>query len=236
MSNELLWFIVLLVNFVFILSFYRILGKLGLYLWMPIAVIFANIEVIKTVEIFGVTATLGNIIFATSFLATDILSENYSKKDAYRAVLVGFMVLIVMSVLMTFAIQFAPAESDFAHEHLKAIFSLMPRIALASVIAFLISQTHDVWAYHFWKKRFPAVKYIWIRNNASTIVSQLIDSTIFCLVAFVGIFSGRVLVEIIITTYLMKIMVSVCDTPCVYIAERWFRKGKIKEVSLIASE
>ena len=229
MSNELLWLIVLLVNFIFILSFYRILGKLGLFVWVPISVIIANIEVLKTVEIFGITSTLGNIIYATSFLATDILSENYSKRDAYKAVLVGFMVLIVMTALMTFAVQFAPAESDFAHEHLKAIFSLMPRIALASVVAFLISQSHDVWAYHFWKGKFPAVKHIWIRNNASTIVSQLIDSAVFCLIAFAGMFETRILIEIIITTYLMKIMVSVCDTPCVYIAERWFRKGKIKD-------
>ena len=229
MSNELLWLIVLLVNFIFILSFYRILGKLGLFVWVPISVIIANIEVLKTVEIFGITSTLGNIIYATSFLATDILSENYSKRDAYKAVLVGFMVLIVMTALMTFAVQFTPAESDFAHEHLKAIFSLMPRIALASVVAFLISQSHDVWAYHFWKGKFPAVKHIWIRNNASTIVSQLIDSAVFCLIAFAGMFETRILIEIIITTYLMKIMVSVCDTPCVYIAERWFRKGKIKD-------
>ncbi|MCL2705081.1 MAG: queuosine precursor transporter [Spirochaetaceae bacterium] len=229
MSNELLWFTVLLLNFIFILSFYRIFGKVGLFVWMPISVILANIEVIKTVEIFGITNTLGNIIYATTFLATDILSENYSKKEALKAVLAGFMVLITMTILMTFAIKFTPAESDFAHEHLTAIFSLMPRIAFASLVAFLISQSHDVWAYHFWKKKFPAVKYIWIRNNASTMVSQLIDSTVFCLIAFVGVFENRILIEIIITTYLMKMMVSICDTPCVYIAERWYRKGKIKD-------
>ena len=229
MSNELLWFIVLILNFVFILSFYRILGKIGLFIWMPISVILANIEVIKTVEIFGFTNTLGNIIYVTSFLATDILSENYSKKTAYKAVLAGFMVLIVMTVLMTFAIKFTPAESDFAHEHLTAIFSFMPRIAFASLTAFLVSQTHDVWAYHFWKNKFPAVKHIWIRNNASSVISQLIDSIVFNLIAFAGVFENRVLFEIICTTYLMKVMVFLCDTPCVYIAERWFRKGKIKD-------
>ncbi|MCL2294505.1 MAG: queuosine precursor transporter [Spirochaetes bacterium] len=230
MSNELLWVIVLLLNFVFILLFYRILGKIGLFIWVPIAVILANIEVIKIVEIFGITTTLGNIIFVTSFLATDILSENYGKREAYKAVLGGFMVLIVMSVLMTFAIQFKPAASDFAHEHLKVIFSFMPRIVLASLIAFAVSQCHDVWAFHFWKKRFPAVKHLWIRNNASTIVSNLIDSTIFTLIAFAGVFSGRVLLEIIFTTYVMKVIVTVCDTPCIYIAERWYRRGRIPEI------
>ncbi len=229
MYNELLWFAALILNFVFILSFYRIFGKIGLFIWIPISVILANIEVIKTVEIFGLTNTLGNIIYATSFLVTDILSENYSKKDAFKAVLAGFMVLITMTALMTFAIQFKPAESDFAHEHLKAIFSVMPRIAFASLVAFLISQCHDVWAYNFWKKKLPAVKYIWIRNNASTMVSQLIDSIVFSLIAFAGTFDNRVLVEIVITTYLMKFIVALFDTPCVYIAERWHRKGKIKD-------
>ena len=229
MYNEILWFIVLFLNFVFILSFYRIFGKTGLFIWIPVSVILANIEVIKTVEIFGLTNTLGNIIYATSFLATDILSENHSKKDAFKAVLAGFMVLITMTALMTFAIKFKPAESDFAHEHLKAIFSVMPRIAFASLVAFLVSQCHDVWSYNFWKKKFPAVKYIWIRNNVSTMVSQLIDSIIFSLIAFAGIFSNRVLLEIVITTYIMKFIVAIFDTPCVYIAQRWFSKGKIKE-------
>ena len=230
MYNEILWFAALLVNFVFILLFYRILGKVGLFIWIPISVILANIEVIKTVEIFGLTNTLGNIIYATSFLATDILSENYSKKDAFKAVLAGFMVLITMTVLMTFAIKFKPAESDFAHEHLKAIFSFMPRIAFASLVAFLISQCHDVWAYDFWKKKFPDVKYIWIRNNASTMVSQLIDSIVFSLIAFAGVFTARVLFEIVITTYIMKFIVAVFDTPCVYIAERWHRQRRIPEI------
>ena len=203
------------------------MGKTGLFVWIPVSVILANIEVLKTVEIFGFTNTLGNIIYATSFLVTDILSENYSKKEASRAVLAGFLSLAAMTLLMNAAILFIPSESDFAHENLKAIFSIMPRIAIASLTAFLLSEYHDIWAYSFWKKQFPSRKNIWIRNNASTMISQLIDSAVFTLIAFAGIFSTSLLFEIFLTTYLMKWIVAVFDTPCVYIAESWYRKGKI---------
>ena len=102
--NELLWALMLSANFIAILLCYRFFGKLGLYIWIPISVIIANIQVLKTVELFGLTATLGNIVYATSFLATDILGENYQVKDARRAVYIGFFALISMTVFMNIAL------------------------------------------------------------------------------------------------------------------------------------
>jgi queuosine precursor transporter len=78
---------------------------------------------------------------------------------------------------------------------------------------------HDVWAFHFWKEKTNG-KMLWLRNNASTLVSQLIDSTIFCLIAFYGVFPTAVLVEILITTVIFKAIVSVLDTPFIYLARR----------------
>ena len=101
---------------------------------------------------------------------------------------------------------------------LAAVFGVLPRIAGASLVAYLISQRHDVWAYHFWRERFPGP--LWLRNNLSTIVSQLIDSVVFTLVAFVGVFPPAVLVQIVITTYLFKAIVAVADTPFLYLAVR----------------
>jgi uncharacterized integral membrane protein (TIGR00697 family) len=204
------------------------MGKTGLFIWIPISVILANIQVLKTVELFGITNTLGNIIYATSFLVTDILSENYSKKDAFKAVVIGFMSLIFMTVIMQIAIMFQPSADDFAQESLQTIFGMMPRIALASLTAFLLSEFHDIWAYNFWKKKFTGSKNIWIRNNASTAVSQLIDSSVFTTIAFLGVFPREIFIEILITTCVLKWIVAVFDTPCVYIAEYWHRTGKIK--------
>jgi len=222
--NELLWLAMLLVNFGAIMFSYRIWGKAGLYLWIPISVIVANIQVTKTIELFGFTATLGNIVYATSFLVTDILSENYGKKDASRAVGMGFFSLIIMTVLMNLALFFIPDFSDFAQGSLSSIFGLMPRIALGSLAAYGFSQLHDIWAYDLWRKRFPSRKFIWLRNNFSTMVSQLLDTIIFTLIAFWGFFETSVLIDIMITTYLLKWVVALLDTPFLYMARNWHDK------------
>lgn len=219
-QNELLWLAFLFLNFLTIIALYRVMGKTGLFVWIPIAVIIANLQVVKTVELFGLTSTLGNIVYATSFLVTDILSENYGKDEAKRAVWVGFFAILVMTLFMNIALWFVPAASDFSQEPLSAIFTLMPRIALGSLAAYIISQRHDVWAYSFWRSRFPQNSQIWIRNNLSTMVSQLIDSLVFVLIAFWGVFELPVLIDILITTYVMKWLVAAADTPFIYWAKR----------------
>lgn len=230
MQNELLWLAMLLANFLLIILAYRLFGKWGLIMWIPISVIIANIQVIQTVELFGLVATLGNIVYASSFLVTDILSENYGKEEAKKAVWIGFFSLISMTLLMNLALQFLPLGGDefagIAHEATSTIFSLMPRIAVASLAAYVLSQRHDVWAYHFWKKRFPADNQIWIRNNLSTAISQLIDSTVFVIIAFYGVFETAMLLEIFITTYLLKFVVAAADTPFVYWGKSIFKKNK----------
>ncbi|MFP4551910.1 MAG: queuosine precursor transporter [Spirochaetales bacterium] len=228
-TNEFLWLAMLLVNFAIILLMYRFAGRMGLFIWIPIATITANLQVLKTVEIFGLTATLGNIVYATTFLVTDILGENYGRKDAGRAVAVGFLSLISVVVLMQLALLFEPSVEDFAQPHLSAIFQILPRVTLASVAAYALSQYHDVWAYQFWKKRFPQPRRIWIRNNLSTLVSQLIDSAIFSFAAFLGVFELSIVIEIAATTYLFKVIVAVADTPLVYLAQRWKARRRVNE-------
>ena len=226
--NTLLWFMMLIINFAAILLAYRLFGKIGLFIWIPISVIVANIQVVKTVEIFGFVATLGNIVYATSFLVTDILNENYGKKDARTAVGIGFFALVSMTVLMQFALRFIPHESDFSQESLSTIFGLMPRIAGGSLAAYLLSQMHDVWAYNFWKNKKPGKNFIWLRNNASTMVSQLIDSIVFTVIAFAGVFDLPLLIEVTITTYLFKWIVAAADTPFLYLARSWKDRGIVE--------
>jgi hypothetical protein len=219
----------LVINFGAILIAYRIWGRLGLYLWVPISVIVANIQVTKTVNLFGLEATLGNIVYASGFLVTDILSECFSKEASKKAIGIGFFSLISMTLLMQLAIMFNPAASDFVQDSLVTVFSVMPRIMIASLIAYFISNHHDIIAYEFWKRKFPSTKMIWLRNNASTFVSQLIDSIIFTLIAFYGVFEMNVLLQIILSTYLLKWIVAILDTPFIYIAKKWFDEGKIKD-------
>ncbi len=215
MSNEVLWFIYILVDLSVAVIFYRIWGKNGLYATIIISTIVANLQVVKLIKMFGLEATLGNIVYASIFFATDILSEMYGKKEAQKGVWIGFASLIIVMGWMQFALLFKPAPDDFAQKYLEGIFSIMPRIAFGSLTAYIISQSHDVWAFHFWKKVTKS-KHLWIRNNFSTMVSQAIDSIVFCTIAFLGVFSINVWLQILLTTYLFKWIVALMDTPFIY--------------------
>jgi len=228
--NEILWIAALFINFAVFLLFYRFSGKTGLFIWIGIATVIANIQVTKLIDFFGFTITLGNILYATTFMATDLLSENYSKESASKSIKVGFISFICMIILMKISVMFIPAEADFVSSSLNTIFDFMPRISLASLAAFAVSQYHDVWAYDFWKRKFPETRFIFIRNNMSTVVSQLIDSTIFTLVAFAGVYEFNVLISIILSTCILKWIIAVLDTGCIYLAADWYRKGKVREL------
>jgi uncharacterized integral membrane protein (TIGR00697 family) len=95
----------------------------------------------------------------------------------------------------------------------------IPRIAIGSILAYIISQLHDVWAFHFWKTKTNG-KYLWLRNNLSTMVSQAIDTLIFTFIAFWGLYEINVFISIVLTTYLMKWIVAVIDTPFIYFARK----------------
>lgn len=228
--NEVYWVIMLILNFALIMGAFRLWGKLGLYIWVPISVIVANIQVTKNVSLFAMEATLGNIVYATGFLATDILSELYGKRESYKAVAIGFFSLLSMTLLMQLALFFEPSASDIAQESLSTIFSLMPRIALASLVAYLVSNLHDVWAFDLWKRLKPGRHTLWMRNNFSTFISQLIDTIIFVTIAFSGVYDRQVLWQIALSTYLLKWVVAVFDTPCIYLARSWYERAKVGEV------
>lgn len=235
MRNEMLWAGMLIVNFLAILFAYVRFGRIGLYIWIPISTILANIQVVMLVDLFGFGTTLGNILYAGGFLVTDILAENYGREYAKRAVKIGFFSLIVMTVIMQIAVNFTPSDVEegiLTFNGVKRIFDFMPRIVIASLISYWVSQTHDIWAYEKWRERFSEKKHIWIRNNMSTMVSQLIDNSLFTIIAFWGVYPKEVLLEIFITTYFMKFIVAVFDTPFVYIASYLKSKKKIREVEI----
>ncbi|MEA1885112.1 MAG: queuosine precursor transporter [Thermotogota bacterium] len=217
--NELIWIIFMIVDLSIALIVFRLFGKKGLFMLIAANIIICNIQVLKTVEMFGITATLGNVLYGSIFFATDVISELYGKKEAKRAVLIGFSSLLIMTLYMQFSLFFTPTPEDFASPHLSALFGFMPRIALGSLTAYLLSQFHDVWAFQFWKEKTKG-KYLWLRNNLSTLVSQMIDSSVFCLIAFLGLFPMNVWFEILLTTYLFKLVVALFDTPFIYLAKR----------------
>lgn len=215
--NELLFFITLLINFVCIIGSYWVFGKTGLYCWVTFATVLANIEVVKSVDVFGMALTLGNITYATTFLATDILSEKYGARDARKAVYIGFASMVMFTILTQIDLLYVPNENDFANEAMNTLFSLTPRLCLASMVGYLISNLLDTYVFEILRLKY---KGLWVRNNFSTFISQFVDTLIFTGVAFVGVFPLEVLFELFVTTYLIKLLISVCDTPFLYLAVR----------------
>jgi uncharacterized integral membrane protein (TIGR00697 family) len=214
------WFLFLIIDLTLAVLMYRLWGKKGLYVLIAASIIAANIQVVKTVQLFGLVATLGNVLYGSIFFATDVLSEVYGRKSARRGVWLGFSALILMAIWMQLALIFIPDASDFAQDSMVTIFGLMPRIAAGSLTAYLLSQHHDIFAFHYWKDRTGG-KYLWLRNCASTAVSQAIDSVVFCSIAFIGVFAWPVFFEILLTTYFLKFIVMLVDTPFIYWAKRF---------------
>lgn len=219
MSNE--WLFLLMIIFVLFCTLFAFrMGKHWLYGFIAINIILANIFVTKQFTMFGIIVTGGNITYGSIFLATDLLCEHYTKKDGRQAVYIGFSAALFYLITSQFILLLKPAESDLVHSGMKVIFSFAPRIVLASLAAYIVSQMHDIWFFHFLKEKTKG-KLLWFRNNVSTWVSQFIDSVIFSSVAFIGLFPTNVVLQIILSTYLLKILVAVIDTPFIYLSYRW---------------
>lgn len=232
--NELLLILSLLVSFGATILFLKLFGKSGLFAWIGISAIFANIEVTIIVHAFGMDQTLGNTLFASSFLATDILSEIYGKKDADKGVKVGIITTIFFIIMSFMWTHYTPAESDWAMESVKALFSSTPRILLASLFGYAISEAFDVWLYHKWwelteKKTGSHTKMLWFRNNFSTLISQLINIVIFNFGAFLGVYEMKELIAITAACYVIYVVTSLLDTPFVYIARKISTARSISE-------
>lgn len=229
--NELLLILSLPVTFFLVVLCYRIFGKSGLFLWTVIATIAQNIEVLIVVNAFGVEMTLGNILFASTFLVTDILSENHGKKEAQRAVYLGIATALIFILISQSWLLYTPSASDFASPSIHTIFSNTPRLMFSSLATYAVCQLFDVWLYHKWweftdKKFQNHRRFLWLRNNGSTLVSQLVNTVLFNVMAFAGVYDTSTVVSIIISGYVIFIITSLVDTPFIYLARRLFESGK----------
>lgn len=231
MINEILLILSVPVIFGCLLLSLKLFGKSGLYVMTSIYTIAANIEVMILVNAFGVEQTLGNVLFAATFLITDILSECYGKKEANKAVNIGIFTSAVFIIISQSWLWFSPSVSDFVHPSIKVIFSNTPRMMISSLAVYAICQKLDVFLYHKWwalteKLSGNKRSYLWVRNNGSTLLSQLINTVLFNVCAFAGVYDTKTLVSIIISGYVIYIITSLLDTPFVYAARKIYEKYK----------
>ncbi len=231
--NELLLLLSVVIIYGGVLLAYRLFGKSGLFAFTVIATVLANIEVLLLIRAFGMEQTLGNVLFASTYLITDILSENYGKKAANKAVYIGIFAAVAMLGLSQFWFLYTPSENDFARESLSVIFSTTPRLVAASILGYAVSQRLDVFLYHKWwdltsEKSGDRHRFLWFRNNFSTLISQIVNTVIFNFTAFFGVYDNKTLISIVISSYVIYIFTSLLDTPFVYIARMMKEKNIVK--------
>lgn len=164
----------------------------------------------------------GIICYWITFPITDVVSEVYGKDNAQFLVWMGFVANLVVVALSTWAVLLTP-DPTYAHQDAFAtILGAVPIIVLASLCAYLAAQTHDVWAYHFWKK-VTGGRHMWLRNNLSTMSSQFIDSIIFNGIAFYifGSWDVATMISATFGYWLLKLCIAAADTPLVYLLHYW---------------
>jgi uncharacterized integral membrane protein (TIGR00697 family) len=196
----------------------KIFKKEGLYVWISVALITANILVAKNINILGLQATLGNILFASTFLATDILSEKYSTKESRKAINIGIISVILFTIATQFSLLFKPNELDLVNDSLKNIFAFNLRISISSIVMCYLSNMLDIIVFEKIKKKIP--NKMWVRNNIATIISNCLENYLFTIFAFIGIYDIGTILSIATTTTILEIVIAICDTPFLYLSKK----------------
>jgi len=195
---------------------------LGLFVALIVA---ANLLGNKITVIAGISVGVGVFIYPFTFLITDIIEEVRGAKKTKVFVITGLVALIAVVLYTLLAIYLPPAARfDYNSEYIK-VFTMSARITIASLIAFIIAQFHDIKAFNFWKRKTKG-KYLWLRNNFSTIVSQFIDTMLFMYLAFYHLtpkFTAAFVFSIALPYWLLKIVMAVIDTPFCYLGVKWLR-------------
>jgi len=225
LNTFLLWIVMLIFCFSSILIFLRLFGFAGLYVYSALAVIIGNIQVLKTVDFFysPQPVALGTILFSSTFLCTDILSEHFGKDKAKKNILIGFISFLFMTIIMLITIGFNPSANDWVQDSFVNVFTPMSRFFIASMIAYLVSQYFDVWIYSA-IKNLTMNKFLWLRNNLSTILSSLVDNTVFSFLAWIILNPNpeslyNVIMIYIFGTYILRIFIALIDTPFMYLSK-----------------
>lgn len=191
-----------------------------------VSLVLANTLGTKIISLFGIRVSVGIFFIPLLFLITDIIAEVHGRQKAKAFVYISVFVLLFTLLAMYLAIKLNPHSAWPNQEAYAVVFGASLRMTIASVIAFVISQFHDVWAFHYWKKRTKG-KYLWLRNNLSTMGSQLIDTVIFMFIAFHNVapkFNFMFIVGLIIPYYIFKVFFALIDTPLVYLGVWWLKE------------
>ena len=214
---------VLLGTFSFLLTFSlmtfveRFFKKEGLYVWICVATVASNVLVLKSVDLFGLTTNLGNIMFISVFSASDIMNEKYGSGHSKKAAVLGVVSQIVFSLACFFSLLYAPSSVDLNHVSMKNLFSMNLRVSFSSVAMYIAGSFLDIYLFCRIKQKYP--NFLWLRNNISTIISSCLQNYIFAFLAFFGTYDLVTLLSIASVACVLEAIISLAATPFVYLTK-----------------
>ena len=205
---------------------FRFFGKEGLLACIVLSILLANLQGPKLTIIFSMQTSLGVIFYSSIFFATDLMSEKFGKKEADRAVMMGFSISVIILLMLSISLLFLPSIqgnqtfSTEVHQAFVTILDFTPRFIIGSLFSYLISQRFDVWCFHK-IKHWTNGKHLWLRNNLSTMASQTIDTTLYSLVVWWGVVDLETAIQLGLAKMAFKIGIAAFDTPFIYWARSW---------------
>ena len=233
-NQELIWLLTVIYDLGMALLLFRFFGKYGLYTAVILGIMLANLQggKISELELFGYTftASMGAILYSGIYFATDILNERYGKKEADRAVMLGCFANVAVMITLILSIQFKPSSlvgsAAEVHNWIVTLAVYSPAFVIGSLTAYLISQRFDVWFFHT-IKCYTGESKLWLRNNLSTITSQLIDTMIyqFTWVIAVGM-TFQDAFALAAVKYVFKVFIALVDTIFIYWVRYWDVENK----------
>lgn len=210
------------VSALIILLALRFMKKEGAYVALTTLIIASNLGVAKLFNLFGMEVTAANMSMGMAFVIYSIITEVYGQSEGRKAVWIGFFAQFAFLSLGLIYTGYMPSQNDLAQNYLSQAFSLTPRIALGSWIAFLVSGYVAVWVYSMLKGKTK----IWMRNNVSTKIGQIVDNMIFVTIAFAGLVDWTTYFQIFLTTTLMEIALDYVDTWVVYVGIKFLKNDR----------
>lgn len=218
MNNIILGFISIVITFSMLVLIEKIFKKEGLFVWISIATVIANILVCKSIDVFGLQTCIGNVLFASSFLATDIMNEKYGAKESRKAIILGVVSQIIFIIMTQYALLYTPSSVDVSNESMKTLFSVNLRVSIASLFMYFVSNMFDIYLYERIRKKFP--NKLWLRNNTSTIISNCLENYLFTFIAFTGIFDFKTMIISASIASIFEMIIAICDTPFLYLSKK----------------
>jgi uncharacterized integral membrane protein (TIGR00697 family) len=226
-NQNLLWLVTLAVDLSLTLLMYRLFGRIGLVAAIVLAILLANLQGPKLTVILGMETSLGVIFYSSIFFATDLLGEKHGRAVANQAVLLGFGVSVIIVLMMSLSLLYLPSTrpesavfSSDVHAAFSRILDFSPRFVFGSLLAYLISQSFDVWFFHR-VKEWTQGKHLWLRNNLSTMTSQALDTVLYAVIVWWGIFDLVYAFQLALAKYVFKVFIAAFDTPFIYWARTW---------------